>query len=129
MDNKQAILATIQNRPGIGVAELAGALGMHKPNARRDALQLVAKGLATAQEDELGYRFFPAGAAPVHENAVASTGPAAHRQRESAYAGRSGSEARGALEDNSHEPLPPRWEHGTPWPDEWPPGLRPPDHR
>ena len=33
---------------------------MQKPNARRDALQLVAKGLLTAQEGEGGYRFHPA---------------------------------------------------------------------
>ena len=60
MGNKASILAVIQDHPGIGVAELANALGMLKTNARRDALQLVQKGLLTVRKSELGYSFFPA---------------------------------------------------------------------
>lgn len=71
MSDKALILSAVRAHPGIGVAELAGRLGMQKPNARRDALQLRDKGLLTARECEAGYSFFPAGGAPpVQENAV-----------------------------------------------------------
>jgi hypothetical protein len=42
---------------------IAAALNMHKPNARRDALKLVEKGLVEARENGQGYAFFSVGGA------------------------------------------------------------------
>jgi hypothetical protein len=59
LSNQAEVFEVIQNNPGIGAAGLAAALNMHKPNARRDALKLVDRGLIEARETDQGYAFFP----------------------------------------------------------------------
>ncbi len=60
MRNRKAILAAVRRNPGIGAAGLAAALGMAKPNARRDTLKLVKLGELRSEPGPDGYAFYPA---------------------------------------------------------------------